>query len=78
MPPGGLASTVDSVVRGWEGIDVSPHRFGGKEFRWGHVEIGHVQNQGFVDIPFPPEDARPAPAAQSGRETSHPHGFGLG
>jgi hypothetical protein len=48
-----LADSVIEAVRGWEDIAVTPHRFGGEEFKWGRVEIGHVHRQGFVDVPFP-------------------------
>jgi len=37
----------------WAGISVHPHRFGGREFRFGDGEIGHVHPNGIVDIPFP-------------------------
>ena len=37
----------------WAGISVHPHRFGGREFRFGNGEIGHVHPNGVVDIPFP-------------------------
>lgn len=40
-------------VSAWEGISVHPHRFGGKEFRFGSAELGHVHNGGIVDIPLP-------------------------
>ena len=37
----------------WEGVTVLPHRFGGIEFRLGKAEIGHLHNNGLLDIPFP-------------------------
>jgi len=37
----------------WPNISVDPHRFGGKEFRFGSAEVGHVHMGGMVDIPFP-------------------------
>jgi hypothetical protein len=39
-------------MREWEDLQVLLHRFGGKEFYWGKVEIGHVHTYGMVDIPF--------------------------
>lgn len=39
-------------VSAWDGIRPTPHRFGGTEFKWGKVEIGHVHAHGMVDIPF--------------------------
>jgi Family of unknown function (DUF5519) len=37
----------------WPSVSVHPHRFGGKEFRFGSAEVGHVHTGGMVDIPFP-------------------------
>ncbi|MEO8613344.1 MAG: luciferase family protein [Chloroflexota bacterium] len=36
----------------WTGVEASPHRFGGIEFTLGGTEIGHIHNNGMVDIPF--------------------------
>jgi hypothetical protein len=36
----------------WQGISVHAHRFGGREFRFGRAEVGHVHTGGIVDIPF--------------------------
>ena len=44
---------VEDEVSGWPRISVHPHRFGGKEFRVGSAEVGHVHIGGIVDIPFP-------------------------
>jgi hypothetical protein len=52
MQSGELASRVVAAVCDWVGIYVGSRRFGGEEFRWGRVEIGHVHYQGFVDVPF--------------------------
>jgi Family of unknown function (DUF5519) len=40
-------------VATWFNVSVHPHRFGGREFRVGSAEIGHVHTGGIVDIPFP-------------------------
>ena len=40
------------TVSSWDGIKPQPHRFGGTEFMFGGVEIGHVHDWGLVDIPF--------------------------
>src|SRR5262245_36413596 len=37
----------------WPGISTGPHRFGGRVFRLGRSEVGHVHNDGSVEIPFP-------------------------
>ena len=36
----------------WPSISVHPHRFAGREFRFGKAEVGHVHTGGIVDIPF--------------------------
>ena len=45
--------TLEQEVSGWSGVSVHPHRFGGKEFRFGSAEIGHTHPGVVVDIPFP-------------------------
>jgi hypothetical protein len=47
----------EQEVSAWGNISVHPHRFGGREFRFGSAEVsaevGHVHTGGVVDIPFP-------------------------
>lgn len=45
--------TIEQALTAWEGVEAHPHRFGGREFRLGKREIGHVHGDGLVDIPFP-------------------------
>ncbi len=40
------------AISTWEFVTVEPHRFGGQEFKLENIEIGHVHNNGMVDIPF--------------------------
>src|SRR6266436_745063 len=44
---------LEEAVSTWANISVHAHRFGGREFRFGSAEVGHVHNAGVVDIPFP-------------------------
>jgi hypothetical protein len=44
---------LEEQVAAWPQVSVHPHRFGGREFRFGNAEIGHLQLGGTVDIPFP-------------------------
>ncbi len=44
---------LEDEVSAWPNVSVYPHRFGGKEFRFGKAEIGHMHRDGTVDIPFP-------------------------
>jgi hypothetical protein len=39
-------------VATWPHISTRRHRFGGREFRFGKAEVGHVHAGGTVDIPF--------------------------
>jgi hypothetical protein len=43
---------LEEEVLAWPHISVHPHRFGGREFRLGNAEVGHVHRGGVVDIPF--------------------------
>jgi hypothetical protein len=43
----------EEEVSAWGNISIHPHRFGGREFRFGSAEVGHVHTGGVVDIPFP-------------------------
>jgi hypothetical protein len=45
--------TLEQEVSSWPRVSIHPHRFGGREFRFGSAEIGHVHTGGTVDIPFP-------------------------
>jgi Family of unknown function (DUF5519) len=44
---------LEAEVSVWPHVSIHSHRFGGKEFRFGGAEIGHVHTRGIVDIPFP-------------------------
>ena len=43
----------EEEVSEWPNIETHSHRFGGREFRLGTAEVGHVHTGGTVDIPFP-------------------------
>lgn len=44
---------LEGEISTWPQVSVHPHRFGGREFRFGSAEVGHVHAGGTVDIPFP-------------------------
>ncbi|HLW53206.1 MAG TPA: luciferase family protein [Candidatus Angelobacter sp.] len=48
-----LLKRLEEEVSRWPGISVHPHRFGGREFALGRLEVGHTHDDGTVDIPFP-------------------------
>jgi hypothetical protein len=44
---------IEKEVLKWPHVTAHAHRFGGREFRLGSAEVGHVHDGGIVDIPFP-------------------------
>src|SRR5437660_6086570 len=46
-------SELEHELSAWPSISIHAHRFGGKEFRFGSAEVGHIHRRGTVDIPFP-------------------------
>lgn len=60
---------IESVVSEWPGVDVVPHRFGGREFRVGERELGHLHGDRLLDLPFPVRIRRQLVAA--GRASVH-------
>jgi len=44
---------LEEALSTWPHVPVHAHRFGGKEFRFGSAEVGHIHTGGIVDIPFP-------------------------
>lgn len=42
-----------AILREWDGVQVTPHQFGGVEFRVARREIGHVHAGGIADLRFP-------------------------
>src|SRR6476646_10475211 len=53
MGVAGAQKRIVEAVNGWEQVEVSPHRYGGLEFRLGRRELGHIHGDRLVDIPFP-------------------------
>lgn len=49
----GHLDRLEHEVSSWDGISVHPHRFGGREFRFGDAEVGHIHAGGILDVPFP-------------------------
>lgn len=49
----GALDEIGREVSSWNGVVVSPHRFGGTEFRLGRRELGHVHGDSFADIVLP-------------------------
>jgi hypothetical protein len=51
--PQHIADLIAKEVGSWDGVVVSPHRYGGIEFRVGRRELGHLHGDRLADIPFP-------------------------
>lgn len=47
------SAELEDTIAQWPNVSVHRHRFGGREFRFGSAEVGHVHAGGIVDIPFP-------------------------
>ena len=60
---------LDAVLSQWPGVESSPHRNGGVEFRVDRREIGHFHPSGNLDLPFPVRMRRELVAA--GRAEAH-------
>jgi len=59
--------TLEAEVSAWPNVGVHPHRFVGREFRFGPAEVGHVHRGGIVDILISPVHPRCAIGPGSGR-----------
>ncbi|MBW4659708.1 MAG: DUF5519 family protein [Drouetiella hepatica Uher 2000/2452] len=47
-----ISQAIADTVSTWEGVTISPHRFGGIEFRVDKREVGHLHGNYQADIPF--------------------------
>jgi len=48
-----IVERIQRELLGWPGVAVGAHRFGGREFRVGKREIGHLHGDQVADLPFP-------------------------
>ena len=46
------ATEIRDAVKGWTGVEVHPHRFGGLEYQLFGIELGHLHGSRLLDIPF--------------------------
>ena len=44
---------LEDEISAWPHVSIRPHRFGGRKFRFGNAEVGHMHTGAVVDIPFP-------------------------
>ena len=62
--------SVFEEVLAWEGVTWHLHRFGGREWRVGPVELGHLHGNGVLDVLLPGKTAAEE-AVSSGRAALH-------
>ena len=48
-----IAASIEREIASWPDVTVEPHRFGGREFRLGRRELGHLHGDRLADLPFP-------------------------
>ena len=64
-----IARQVEAAAAEWPGVTVHDHRFGGREFRLGTREVGHLHGDRQADIAYP----RPVRDAVVGADLAGPH-----
>lgn len=69
---GRAMEALEARVEAWDGVTAGAHRFGGREWRIGEREIGHLHGNGVLDVPLSLEAARRRIAAGEARE-HHTH-----
>ncbi len=47
-----IGARIAAEVLSWEGVTEHEHRFGGREFRLGRRELGHLHGGSLADLPF--------------------------
>jgi hypothetical protein len=48
-----ISQTIERELLSWPDVTAGQHRFGGREFRVGKLEIGHLHGNNVADLPFP-------------------------
>ncbi len=51
--PNPVVVAIERAVTSWPGVVAGLHRFGGREFRVGRRELGHLHGGRIADLPFP-------------------------
>src|SRR2546428_14063347 len=52
-PTVAINEAIERELLSWPDVTVGKHRFGGREFRVGKLEIGHLHRSAVADLPFP-------------------------
>jgi hypothetical protein len=66
-----ISENIEREILSWPDVTVGEHRFGGREFRVGKLEIGHLHGSHVADLPFP--RAIRDELVRSGKVSSHHH-----
>jgi hypothetical protein len=54
MKPGlEIKEIIERELLSWPDVTAGQHRFGGREFRVGKLEFGHLHGSAVADLPFP-------------------------
>src|SRR6266536_6415527 len=48
-----ISEAIERELLSWPDVTVGQHRFGGREFRVGKLELGHLHGSAVADLPFP-------------------------
>ena len=73
---GVVAEAVERGVLSWPGVTAGPHRFGGREYRYGGREVGHLHGDRLADLLFPVRIRKELVAAGREPPTSCPRPAG--
>jgi len=66
-----ISEAIERELLSWPDVTVGQHRFGGREFRIGKREIGHLHGSSVADLPFP--RAMRDELVSSGKVSPHHH-----
>src|SRR5438445_9996556 len=66
-----MSEAIERELLSWPDVTVGQHRFGGREFRIGKREIGHLHGSRVADLPFP--RATRDELVSSGKVSPHHH-----
>jgi len=48
-----ISEVIERELLNWPDVTAGEHRFGGREFRVGKLELGHLHGSRVADLPFP-------------------------
>jgi Family of unknown function (DUF5519) len=66
-----IKELIERELLSWPEVTVGQHRFGGREFRIGKLELGHLHGNAVADLPFP--RAIRDELVSSGKASPHHH-----